>query len=297
VPSTTPIRWNNLQLDIPDQWEVIVKSTHHLIFEKNLKPLAEIRWQAPPKRSRQNRGRTIARQLEPGGQYSWRPDSAGLFSTSLKNRFAIKPYCLDNDAEEMLVLLTCTHCGTDLLVRIYSASPDGLGEFMAVFASLNCHPGAEVRDKWQILDFCFSLPEGFELVRSSFRFGLTTLDFMSNTSELRLCRLAPASHHLQQNSLADLFQSFSAAPREEQTTVDRFTLFYRRTPNAMAQVWGRIRRKKLYQASRFTHFPHHDRILGYSIRSRSPIEERVMKILEDGYGIVQKKENAAGSDA
>ncbi len=296
MPSTTSIHWNNLLLDIPDRWEVIVNSTHHLIFEKNLKPLAELRWQAPLKKSRQDGGESIARQLEPGGLYSRRDDSATLFPAYLQNKFTIKTYYLDNDSEEMVLLLTCKQCKTTLLVRIYRASPEGLKEFFAVFASLNCHPDSEEQGKWQILDFYFSLPQGFELERSSFRFGLTTLYFKSNDAELYLCRLAPASHHLQQHSLAALFQSFGSAPPEEQIVVDQFTLCYRQSPGLVKHLWSKIRRKKIYQTSRFVHFPHHDRILGYSIRSRRPIEAWVEKMLEDGYGIVQEKEKAAGFD-
>jgi hypothetical protein len=296
VPRTTSIRWNNIILDVPERWEVIVKSPRHLIFEKNLKPLAEIRWQAPQKRSRQNGSETIARQLEPGGGYSRKPDPVELFPTHLTDKFAMKTYCLDDDSEQMVLLLSCIHCRTALLVRIYSTSPDGMRELVAVLASLNCHPHPEERYKWQILDFYFVLPEGFELEHSSFRFGLTTLYFKSDDAELYLCRLAPASHHLQQRTFAALFQSFSSAPPGEQTTGDQLTLFYHHAPNLVGHLWGKIRRKKLYQASRFVHYPHHDRILGYSIRSRSPIEEWVEKMLVDDYGIVQKKEQADGFD-
>ncbi|MBT8328474.1 MAG: hypothetical protein HKP52_08055 [Desulfofustis sp.] len=298
MPSTTPIRWNNLHLDIPDRWEVIVKSTHHLIFEKNHKPLFEIRWHAPLKRSRQNRGETIARQLEPGGHYSRQSDSAELFPVHLRNRFSIETYCLENDIEEMVLLLTCKHCGTVVLVRIYRSSAHGLKEFTAVLTSLNCHPDSEERVKWQILDIYFSLPAGFDLEHSSFRFGLTTLYFKrGNHTELYLCRLAPASHHLQQSSLAALFHSFSSALPALQTEVDQTTLSYHHVPSLAVHLWSQIRRKKPHQASRFVHFPHHDRILGYSIRSRKPIETWVEEILRDGYGIVQEKEKATGLDA
>lgn len=294
---TKIIRWNNLHLDVPEQWEVIVKSTHHLIFEKNLKPLLEIRWQAPLKRSRQTGGKAIARQLEPGGNYLRHKDSAELFSSHLKSHFTAETYYLDSNSEEMVLLLTCRECQTVVLVRIYNSSARGLKEFAVALASLNCHPDPEERGDWQILDFCFSLPEGFVLERSSFRFGLTTLNFKNDATELRLCRLAPASHHLKKSSFAALFQSFSSAPPELQTTVDQCTLSYHYVPSMAGHLWSTIRRKKVHQASRFVHYPHHDRILGYSIRSRKPIEAWVEEIMKNGYGIVQEKEKATGLDA
>ena len=294
---TTPIRWNNLHLDIPDQWEVIVKSTHHLIFEESLKPLFELRWQAPLKRSRQIEGEALARQLEPSGHYLEATDSGRLFPSLLKSNFKTEAYYLEGDSEEMVLLLTCKDCQTVVLVKIYNFSTRGLNELAAVLASLNCHPGPEERRKWQILDFSFSLPEGFELERSAFRFGLTTLNFKSGPTELHLCRLAPASHHLQQSSLAALFHSFSSAAPEVQTTIDQCTLSYHYVPGMVGRLWSKIRRKKVHQASRFVHYPRHDRILGYSIRSRIPIEAQTEEILKDGYGIVQEKEKVTGPDA
>ena len=297
VPSTSSIRWNNLHLDIPGKWEVIVKSTHHLIFEENLKPLFEIRWQAPLKRSKLVEGKDIIRQLEPGDHYSPHADASELLPARLTSNFTTETYYLESDSKQMVLLLTCKDCHTVLLVRIYSSSDQGLKEVAAVLASLNCHPTPEEQNKWQILDFHFSVPEGFELERSSFRFGLTMLQFKSDATELQLCRLAPASHHLQRSSLAALFQSFSSAPPELQTTAAQDTLTYHHVPSVAVHLWSKIRRKKVHQASRFVHYPLHDRILGYSIRSRKPIEARVEEILKNGYGIVQEEEKGTGFDA
>ena len=297
VPSSSSIRWNKLHLDIPEEWEVIVKSTHHLIFEENLKPLFEIRWQAPLKRAKLVEGKDIFRQLEPGDHYSPHTDATDLLPSRLTSRFNTESYYLESDPEQVVLLLTCKDCHTVLLVRIYSSSDQGLKEVARVLASLNCHPTPEERNKWQILDFQFSVPEGFELERSTFRFGLTMLEFKSGKAELHLCRLAPASHHLQQSSLADLFHSFSSAPPELQTTAAEDTLTYDHVPSMAGYLWSKIRRKKVYQVSRFVHYPLHDRILGYSIRSRKPIEAGVEKILKNGYGIVQEEEKASGLDA
>ena len=294
---TIPIRWNHLHFKIPDQWEVIVKDKRHLILEHQLKPIAELRWQPPGKHSRHLAGEKIARQLEPGGRLSKSVDMGGVVTDSLKNKFSIESFSLaDSSSEDAILLLTCRSCATTLLIRIYSASLTTFTTSPVVLESLNCHPEPAEQACWQIQDFYFSLPDGFELERSSFRFGLTSLSFTSATAELRLCRLAPASQHLQRSSLATLFQSFSSAPPDQQTAAEPLTLHYHHAPTLAEYWWGRVRRKKLYQASSFVHFPHHDRILGYSINSRDPIETGVQTMLEESYGIIQEKEATTGSD-
>ena len=294
---TTPIRWNSLHLELPDSWEVIVKNSRHLILEKDLKPVAELRWQPPSPRHRQVDGDRFAKQLEPGGHFVSRPDLADSVPASVGRRFTIETFSLDDGSPQAVHLLICKNCRTPVLIRIYSTSADTLEEYALVLDSLDCHPPPEERGKWQIQDFYFTLPDGFELERSSFRFGLSALYFTSAAAALHLCRLAPASHHLQKSSLADLFQSFSSARPEQQTADNPQSLRYLHVPNLGARLWGRIRRKKLYQASHFVHYPHHDRILGYSILSRKPIETWMETLLEDGYGIVQKKETASSPDA
>ncbi len=297
MTQTTPIRWNNLHLELPDTWEVIVKGPRHLILEKDLKPLAELRWQPPSPRHRQVEGEQIARQLEPGGHFISKPDLVASLPAEISRKFSVDTYALDDESAQAVHLLLCKECGTPVLIRIYSTAPDILRKYGQVLNSVDCHPSPEKRDKWRIQDFYFTLPDGFELERSAFKFGLSALNFTSSAASLHLCRLAPASHHLQNSSLTTLFQSFSGARPEQQTAVDPLSLRYRRIPNLAESLWGRIRRKKVYQISSFGHFPHHDRILGYSIQSRRPIETWMETLLESGYGIVQKEETAAGPDA
>lgn len=291
------IRWNHLHLDIPHHWDVIVKDRRHLILENNLKPIAELRWQPPGKYSGPTGVEKIARQLAPGKSCSKKEGPTESLPASLRKEFAVETFALDHSAEDTVHLLTCKSCATNLLIRVYGELQQSFQPYPFVLDSLNCHPDPTESARWQIQDFFFSLPDGFELERSSFRFGLTTLWFKSGDAELRLCRLAPASQHLQQNSFAALFQSFCGARPENQMGADPSTLHYGYTPKLVEYLWGRIRRKKLYQASSFIHFPHHDRILGYSICSKNPIEAWVKAMVEDGYGIIQEEKAADVPDA
>ncbi len=291
------IRWNHLHLDIPRHWDVIVKDRRHLILENDLKPIAELRWQPPGKHAGPLSGEKIARQLAPGTDCSRREVLIDLLPARLLTNFAVETFALDQSAKDTVLLLTCNSCATTLLIRVYGKSLESFQTYPFVLESLNCHPDPPESVKWQIQDFFFSVPEGFDLERSSFRFGLTTLCFKSDEAELHLCRLAPASQHLQQNSLAALFQSFSGARPENQMVADPSNLHYHYAPKLPEYLWGRIRRKKLYQAASFTHFPRHDRILGYSIHCKRPIETRVKAMIKDGYGIIQKKKAADLPDA
>jgi hypothetical protein len=289
---TNHIRWNHLHLDIPQHWDVIVKARRHLILENDLKPIAELRWQPPGKHAGPLSGKKIARQLAPGTDCSRSEVLTDLLPARFRSKFAVESFALDHSSEDTVLLLTCKSCTTTLLIRVYGKSLESFQSHPFVLESLNCHPDPPESVKWQIQDFFFSLPEGFELERSSFRFGLTTLCFRSSEAELRLCRLAPASQHLQQNSLAALFQTFCGARPGHQRDADPSALHYHYAPKLPEYLWGRIRRKKLYQAASFTHIPHHDRILGYSIRSKRPIANSVKTMIEDGYGIIQKKKAA-----
>lgn len=297
MPLTSQIRWNHLHLDIPHHWEVIVKDKRHLILEHELKPVAELRWQPAGRNRSGPSSKKIARQLDPGHRWSRRPELIDSAPISLRSKFSVEIFVSDHASEGTVLQLTCKSCATILLINIHDASLHFLEAYPFVFESLNCHPSESEIANWQIQDFFFSLPDGFALDRSSFRFGLTTLRFTTKESELYLCRLAPASQHLQQNSLSALFQSFSSAPPAYQQSDAPSALHFRYEPKLIEYLWSRIRRRKLYQVSSFIHFSSHDRILGYSIKSRKPIEPWVQTMMEDGYGIIEKKEEADTPDA
>jgi len=173
------IRWNHLHLDIPGQWDVIVKDRHQLILENNLKPIAELRWQPPGKYAGPLSGEKIARQLTPGTDSSRSEVLTDLLPARFRSKFAVESFALDHSPEDTVLLLTCKSCPTTLLIRVYGKSLESFQTHPLVLDSLNCHPDPPESEKWQIQDLFFCLPVGFELERSSFRFGLITLCFKS----------------------------------------------------------------------------------------------------------------------
>ena len=133
------------------------------------------------------------------------------------------------------------------------------------------------------------IPEGFELESCSFRFGLSDLRFKHRATDLHLCRLAPASTHLKQHDIGALFESFALAPLADQQIIDAHTRSYRCSPKMGRRLLGRLRKSKGYCAARFKHYPLPDRIIGYSLRSDSPIAQTIETALQESYGIIEEK--------
>lgn len=289
------IRWNGLHLEIPEYWDVIVKDARHLILERDFKPILELRWQPVGSSKSSNAVEHIVSHFSSEAERHPEPELSDLLPANLASRFTVQSFDLDPSAKGSVMLLTCSGCATLILVRIYADSRTGVVEIPTILESLDCHPTSSELALWQIQDFRFRLPDGFNLETSSFRFGITTLLFRSVSSELELCRLAPASQHLQQNQFSALFHAFSSAQPEKQMAADPSTLKYTYTPKMIEYLWSRVRRKKVHQSASFVHFPLHDRILGYSIRSNRPIKSEIESMLEESYGIIQKEETAAAT--
>ena len=196
----------------------------------------------------------------------------------------------------LALLLNCRTCRTVVLLRLYQGSIEQVQAHPFVLTSLNCHPEAEDRGRWQIQDFFLTVPVGFALDSSSFQFGVSRLMFKTASAELQFLRLAPASNHLEHSSLADLFQSFCSAPPDRQVTADPYRLRYHQVPTFTQQILSRLKRGRPYQSASFSYFPDHDRILGYSVRSVRPLTGNIESDLHNGYGIVQEKETSGSTD-
>lgn len=286
------IHWNGLSVDIPKRWEVIVKDIRHLILEKDLKPLLEIRWQPGHKGRSPGSIDKISARFGRGAGYSPSPQAIDGVVSRLNSRYEVQGFTLNDAPEISAVMLVCRHCAATILMRLYPGALESLKADPFILDSLLCHDDDGEQQRWQIQGFYFEVPEEFELSNCSFRFGLTSLFFSSKAAELNFCRLAPASEHLKASGLAALFESLCSAPLEDQVAVDPFTLRFQRAPGSAERIWSAVRRKKVYRAAALSHFPDSDRIVGYTIRSRRPIGTGLQSSIENGYGIVQQKETA-----
>jgi hypothetical protein len=289
------IRWNGLFIDVPERWEVIVKDTRHLILEKDLTPLLEIRWQPGAEGGSSRKKNKIAARF--GKDVGYSPSvQIGEVLSRLKERYEVQGFTPNHAPGTSAVMLVCRQCAATILIRIYPGALESLETDSFVLDSLLCHADDRDQQNWQIQDFFFQVPEAFWLTSCSFRFGLTSLFFSSKAADLSFCRLAPASEHLKNSGLAALFESLCSAPLQEQMAVDPLTLRFCRWPGGVKRVWSSLRRKKVFRAAALTHFPDNDRIVGYTLRSRRPIGPDLQTSIENGYGIVQKKETTVCPD-
>ncbi len=295
MPAANTIRWNHLQLSVPAGWETIVKGPLHLIFEQNLAPVLEIRWRRPGKHGSHRLTESILKQFgEPSdiNPHQGSPD----VPDRVAGRYRITPLGGGGPPQVASLLLECRRCSTAILVGLHRGSPDFWIENAPLLDSLRCCPAHEQVTRWQIQDFYFAVPHGFELAACSFRFGISDLRFTKKGAVLRVCRLAPASVHLEQQGFTELFASFCPVPLDSPEVVDSCRLSYHWSAGAVERVWRRIRKKPPFGHASFSHFPDRDRILGVMIAAYRRSEVDWGRQLEDGYGIIQETEGA-GSDA
>ena len=288
------IRWNHLHLLIPDNWECIIKAPRHLILERQLKPFLEIRWQPAEKTIFSDQRERIQKRFAKEIQRPIRLLQTDKQLNNLASSYTIQAFNWDQSHGAQMLHLTCRTCAANILIRCYQGALTWLTDNPFVLDNLTCHLQPGETDRWLIQDIAFAIPEGFILDSCSFTFGLSNLLFMQKKTHLRLCRLAPASEHLKQNSFSSLFESFCSAPPEKQNAIDTQTLSYSRTPNLAEQFFSAIRRTRPYRSAWFNHYLLHDRILGYQLQSQQPIDNGMEMMIKDSYGIIQKEE--ANSD-
>ena len=291
------INWNSLSITIPGSWETIVKNPRHLIFEHELSPCLEIRWQQPGKPPSRRHTESLVKQF---GHQDVRADGLRPPTLGIPDALTRQFECtvLNGNTDEMvLLLLVCRKCQMTILVGLHHMSPQQSTDYASLLASLRCHGGEETAGNWRIHDVCFFVPNGFELDSCAFQFGASNLLFKARKSELRFIRLAPASQHLKQNDLRALFASFCTASPETIQLVDQTTLRYHSSPSLMRRFWQRLKRTRPYTRASFSHFSDSDRIVGWLLStSRRPSPEQITE-LENGYGIIQEKAYTAGADA
>jgi len=290
--------WNRLSLDIPTPWETIVKGPRHLIFEHGLAPVLEIRWQPPAKpgkvseRVQRKHTETIIRQCNIPASSSRAQTADHRLPAAVLEQFDTTVFDAQPGSPASL-LLVCKACSTTILAALHRATPAWFATHASVFESLCCRHDDAAFTPWQIQDFFFAVPAGFELDTCSFTFGISDLLFRSRRADLRICRLAPASEHLKRSSLPALFAAFCSAAPESVEIVDEQTLGYHSAPSLVEQLWKRACRKRPFIQASFNHFVEYDRILGSLLAANQVPPPEFTTPIANGYGIIQEKTAAA----
>lgn len=281
------IGWNGLHLKIPVSWDTIVRDACHLIFEQDLRPVLELRWERPSlKQGRLKQREKIIDQLQNEANRPLRAVNTPKSLRGCNTIFDIQCFAHHSSSGNDCALLTCKSCSSPILLKFYAGIDEYPGTDAKIIGSLDCwHTGAN-NPRWSIHDISFIVPNDFSLDNYAFRFGLSRLFFSSKTSALTLCRLAPASEHLKHHTLQELFATFSKSEPEEQEIIDMNTLYYTRTPGMAERLAARMRRRKAFSAARFDHLAEHDRITGFLLESSQPIQSGLVQNIQENYGII-----------
>lgn len=270
-PEPAPTRcfsWNGLSCTTPADWEATVKGPTHLIFEQRLQPILELRWDPAASRlSPEKRIQTIFSRLQRESGGALLPLKQPEIAGTLPEGWVFMVYGRGATRAEGLIA-ACVRCATPLLIRFFEPVGSGMLPAVSFIQSLscsNCQPGEQ---RWSIQDISFTVPEEFSLDTFSFDFGLSRVSFNSPHSRLEYCRLAPASEHLREASLSELFAVFCNCAPDGQTVINERELSARTKPAGLIErIRNKLKRNRGYQLAYFNHVPGRDRILGTRLES------------------------------
>jgi hypothetical protein len=133
-------------------------------------------------------------------------------------------------------------------------------------------------------DLKLDIPRQYELEASTFSLGLIQLFFKNRATQLKFCRIAHASHHFQEHSFSELFDNFCGDTSVNSRLIDKKTLVLDAPPSFLDQLLRVVKRKKIYRWAKFDLLDDQDKILGFHIQSRKPLEEDQIATIENSYG-------------
>lgn len=281
------IAWNGLRLIIPQQWETIVRDNRHLIFEEDLHPLLELRWQ-PSSIGGDNEKKTAAilaqLEKETGTPLTLITPPAPL--GALQKIYDVAAFSLGTSGFVDGAVLICQSCATIILLGFFSGAEDWLANKSSPFQTLGCHLPQGKEPTWAIQDVSFQLPEDFHLDTYSFPFGMSRISFKSSSTDVVFFRLAPASTHLKQSSFEELFRRFNDSTHPIEKSAREYSLVSRYSPHLLQHFLARFKRKKPFTWSHFQHLPECDRILGLHLTALRPIKQELTDFLLSNYGVI-----------
>ncbi|MBT8334699.1 MAG: hypothetical protein KJP19_09720 [Deltaproteobacteria bacterium] len=281
------IAWNGLRLVIPQQWETIVRDKRHLIFEQDLHPLLELRWQRSTlSGDSEKKTAAILAQLEKetGNHLTPIPPPAPL--GALQKIYDVAAFSLGTSGFPDGAVLICKSCATIILIRFFSGTEDWLAKESNPFQTLGCHLPQGTEPTWAIQDISFQLLEDFHLDTYTFAFGMSRIWFKSSSTDVIFYRLAPASTHLKQSSFEELFRRFNDSTHPIEKSDREHSLVSRHSPHPLQYLLARLSRKKPFTWSHFQHLPEYDRILGLHLTASHPIKQELTIFLLSNYGVI-----------
>ncbi len=283
-----PVGWNGIHFHLPQDWDVTVKGNCHLIIEQALQPFLEFRWQKKGHHpSKKSHAEFILSQLHKETKKRPQIIESPQFLQPLPPHFEVSAFSLDGLADPSGAVITCRNSGTLILFQFFNITPSSAKSLLCFFKTFNCCMEDEQNSSWSIDDLTFLLPQHFTLDRYSFSLGLTQFHFKSRGSDLKLCRLATASKHLERSTFKNLFAHFNGGDPENCTVIDNNTLVMNSSPSLGDRLLWAIKRKKIHHWGKFCYFTDQDKILGLYLASSQPLDRDQVTLLDRNYGFVQ----------
>jgi len=280
------IGWNSISLSCPPEWETIVTGDTHLLFEKDFQPVFELRWQEEKKQKKKSIAATLNKIAEETGLLV--QDSLPPHWKKLQKTYALK-LLVDNESRELkAAILICKECGTTLLLYFfYDLATKHHWDLTKVLASISCHDKDDATNfQWAIQDFQISLPKRFNLIGHNFGAGLTRISYADSGLTMHICRLAGASHRLQESSLTTLMNLLGDIDIEENEILQQeFLVSHCSYPSIFQQLRSRLKRKPPFHWVTLRHHPEHDRLSGLFFFDKKPIPEELINTILDSYEI------------
>ncbi len=280
------ISWNAIRLERPADWEPIVSGKTHILFEQEFRPVFELRWQRPGKRSRESMDAALARIARESGLPELTPIPPHWKKYS--DKYAIKLLAADEGDIPKAAIFICRECKSTLLFYFFKELTGRLHQDMLqLISSIRCHQeSAESGVLWKIQDFQVSTPEYFSLSGYNFGAGLTRLSFVHKGFTMHLCRLAGAGQRLRDSSLLNLLNLLGDLNIHEDSARYRENeVSHRSYPSITQQIRCRIRRESPFHWAVLRHHPELDRISGLFFFDKKPIPENLVSSMEESYEI------------
>lgn len=283
-PSWKETGWNCLRFHCPQDWDVIVSGTHHLLFENNFHPVLELRWHANKKYT-EHAIQNILRNLK---------KDSGLFPhkaippswQSLTEKYSIYLLRTEDGKNGCAALLTCHQCGTSLLFYFFDAIPANHPSIATLFSSISCHDHRDEKTLWALQDFRLSLPVNYRLSGYNFGAGLTRLSFEDGSLIAHICRLAPASQRLHTAGMTDLLMVLGDVTiNKDAIQQSEHTVSHSRHPPIYKQVLDRTKRKMPFHEMILRHHPECDRLTGLFLFDKKPIPNTLVSTILNNYEI------------
>lgn len=271
--------WNGIQLNIPVKWETIISDHCHLLFEQDLEPILELKWQRGF--GGKKKLDTVINNLQ--NEFGDRNCTVDKKRWSARFPGLQTVFCSWAGEEQVsILLLSCPECETIFLCRFLQPAPDK-EQLFEILQTLQCH-NQQDDTLWSALDFSFAVPKELQLKTFSVAAGFTRLTFEHGKRQLHLCRLAPASQRLKDTKLEDILAKLVGAEDTIQKTDHQYTELYT-TPSILIQIRRRLKRVKPFKYGRLWHDQETDRLVGFCLEDISPIPSTLVQHLYDNHEI------------